>query len=133
MRIALRASWLVRAVVLSAVFVLVGQARFVHAGRHGAFSFFAHLIALDQSDRERLDRGDVLVRVLPARDGELAVFAASRVNAPPDALISWTRRIEELKESRFAPVVRRFSDPPALHDLDDHQRRTGPAGKRACR
>lgn len=89
------------------------------AGQADPFAFFRHLTALDQSDRDRLDRRDVLVRTLRAGDAELAVFAAARLHAAPEALVAWTGEIEAFKTSRFAPLVRRFSTPPVLDDLQD--------------
>src|SRR5687768_3798355 len=67
----------------------------VHAasanGGHGdPFAFFRSVIVLDAADRERLDRDDVIVHVLPSRDGELGVFAASRLDAPAESLVAWT-------------------------------------------
>lgn len=82
------------------------------------FEYLAPSIVVSAEDRARLDRGQVLVRTLPARDGRLAVFAASRVSAAPELLILWTRAIAELKRSRFVQAVGRFSDPPLLGDLD---------------
>ena len=70
------------------------------------------------SDRARLDRGDVMVRVLPSRDGQLGVFASSRLGVPAEALVTWMGAIAELKQSKFVLAVRRFSDPPVLEDLD---------------
>ena len=85
--------------------------------RADPFAFF-HPHVVDAADRERLDRGDVVVRVLPARDGELGVFAASRLDAPPETLVTWTHAIAQLKQSVFVLAIRRFSDPPVLDDLD---------------
>ena len=65
------------------------------------FSFFSPVVTLDSSERQRIDRGEVFVRILPARDGEVAVFAASRFDADPDALVRWTKAIEVLKRSPF--------------------------------
>jgi hypothetical protein len=87
------------------------------AGGGNPFAFFEPDIVVSPPDRHRLDSGETLVRVLPGSGGQVAVFAASRVNATPEQLIARMRDIEGLKRSRFAPVVRRFSDPPALGDL----------------
>lgn len=89
-----------------------------HARRADPFAFFHPDVTVDAADRERLDRGDVVVRVLPSRDGQLSVFASSRLDAPAEALVTWTRAIAELKQSKFVRAVRRFSDPPVLEDLD---------------
>lgn len=81
------------------------------------FDFLAPWIVVSAADRARLDRDQVLARVLPGRDGQVAVFVATRLNAPPDALVAWTRAITELKRSKFVLAIGRFSDPPAASDL----------------
>jgi hypothetical protein len=82
------------------------------------FAFFSPVVAISANDRQRIDRGEVIVRILPARDGEVAVFAASRFDAHPDALVRWTQKIEALKRGPFVVAIRRFSQPPVLSDLD---------------
>lgn len=83
------------------------------------FEFFAPWVAVSEADRRRLDRDEVVVRVLSGEDGQLAAFVATRLNAQPDALVAWIRAIAELKRSKFVLAVGRFSDPPQLSDLDD--------------
>jgi hypothetical protein len=82
------------------------------------FSFFSPAITIDAAERDRIDGGEIIVRALPARDGEVAVFAASRFDAEPEALVRWTKAIEVFKRSPFVVAIRRFSDPPVLSDLD---------------
>lgn len=82
------------------------------------FAFLAPAIAVSNSDRRRLDRDETIVRTLRGDDGQVAVFTATRLKAPPEALVTWTRAITELKRSKFVLAARRFSDPPALSDLD---------------
>ena len=82
------------------------------------FSFFSPVVTIDPAERERIDHGEVVVRILPARDAEVAVFAASRFDAEPEALVRWTKAIEALKRSPFVVAIRRFSHPPVLSDLD---------------
>jgi hypothetical protein len=81
------------------------------------FEFFAPSVVLSEEDRERLDRDEPVVQTLPGGGGQLAVLAATRLDAPPDALVAWTRRIAELKQSRFVLAIGRFSDPPSPADL----------------
>jgi hypothetical protein len=88
---------------------------------HGPSELFASLtpgLRIDAAQRISLDRGEVIVKALPARDRELAVFAAVRLNAPPERLIAWMREIATLQRGRHVPVIVRFSDPPRLEDLD---------------
>jgi hypothetical protein len=86
--------------------------------RTDPFAFFQPDVVVGAADRERLDHGDVVVRVLPSRDGQLGVFVSSGLDAPAEALVTWTRAIAELKQGKFVLAVRRFSDPPAIEDLD---------------
>lgn len=82
------------------------------------FTFLEPTVRVSQADRTRLDTGDVIARVLPADDGHVAFFAAARLKARPEALIEWTRAIDELKRGSMALAVGRFSDPIADSDLD---------------
>jgi hypothetical protein len=87
--------------------------------RSDPFQFLAPSVVVSAVDRERIDRDEVLARVLSGKSGQLAVFVATRLDAPPDALVTWMRAIAELKRSEFVLAIGRFSDPPRLSDLDD--------------
>lgn len=86
--------------------------------RDGPFAFLRPWVAVSQGDLERVDAGEVIVRTLPGKNGQLAVFGIARLHAPPDRLVAWTHAIADLKRSPFVLAVRRFSDPPELEDLD---------------
>lgn len=81
------------------------------------FAFFSPSVRLTPADLAELDGGSVIVRSLPADDGHLAVFAATRISAPPAALFGWTREIAALKRGPMVLAVGRFSDPPSLADV----------------
>jgi hypothetical protein len=83
------------------------------------FAFFEPTVVMSSAERDRLDRGDTIVHMLPGSDGHIAVFAAAGLNATPERLLERMQQIERLKKSRFVPVVRRFSNPPVLEDLAD--------------
>lgn len=82
------------------------------------FEFLAPGVVVSGADRARLDDDQVVARVLSGKSGQLAVFVATRMNAPPDALVAWTRAIAELKRSKFVLAIGRFSDPPRPSDLE---------------
>jgi hypothetical protein len=82
------------------------------------FSFLEPVVTLSPSERQRIDAGEVVAQILPAHDGEIAVFAASKLDAESETLVRWTQAIESLKQSPFVIAIRRFSDPPVLSDLD---------------
>jgi hypothetical protein len=82
------------------------------------FAFFEPWVKLSASERSHLDQDDVIVRMLPADDGHVAVFAATRLNAPPESLLQWTRAIESFRQGLQVVAVGRFSQPVADSDLD---------------
>ena len=104
----------------AAVVIAVGTGSFGGAQESPSnpFEFLAPWIVVSREDRARLDRDQTLARTLPAADGQLAVFVATRLNAQPDALAAWTRAIAELKRSKFVLAIGRFSDPPSPSDLE---------------
>lgn len=68
-------------------------------------------------ERAKLDRGEVVVRLLPHGPGDVAVFAAVRVQADGPRLVAWVNDIAALKKSAYVKGIARFSDPPVLDDL----------------
>jgi hypothetical protein len=82
------------------------------------FAFFQPSVVVDVDERRQLDRGKPIARVVPAKDLEVAIFAAVPVNISGDRLVAWMRRIEELKRSAYVLAIGRFSDPPRIEDLD---------------
>jgi hypothetical protein len=83
----------------------------------GPLAFLRPAVTLTADEHARVDRGETVVRVLPGIDGQIAVFAASRLDAPPERMLERMRQIDQLKTSRFVPIVRRFSSPPVMADL----------------
>lgn len=112
-----RGDWAALVIVLFALVVVTARAIQVPQVPADPFAFFQPSAALTPSDRQRLERGDVVVRILPARDGQLAVFAAAALDSTPDTLIERIQAIEQLKKSPFVPIVKRFSDPPIIEDF----------------
>lgn len=104
-----------------AIALLLEAGSFARAQWEGAgpFEFLAPGIVVSDAERAHLDRDQVVARVLSGKDGQLAVFVATRLNAPPDALAAWTRAIAELKRSKFVMAIGRFSDPPQPGDVED--------------
>jgi hypothetical protein len=103
--------------VLAGVVVLAGVAVAATSQPVDPFAFFRPWVEVTAADRAKLDAGEVFVRTLPADGRNLAIFAAARIDAGPDALVAWTNAIKAFKESEHVVAVRRFSDPPVLDDL----------------
>jgi hypothetical protein len=76
-------------------------------------------VSLSSRERRALSNGEVIGRALSAQDGQVAVFATTQLRTNPEALVTATRAIADLKKSRFVVAIRRFSDPPLLTDLDE--------------
>jgi hypothetical protein len=83
-----------------------------------SFRWFEPETTLSPDDLQRLGRGDVIVRPLPSRSGQLGVFATTQIAAQPDVFVEWVRNIGQLKHSPQVPATGRFSDPPVPGDLD---------------
>lgn len=94
---------------------LAGQGR---PAESDPFAFFSSIVTVAPAERQRIDAGDVLVRVLPASGNEVAVFAASRLDDDAESVVRWTEAIEQLKQGPFVRAIKRFSEPPVLSDLD---------------
>lgn len=82
------------------------------------FSFLAPQVVLTASDRRHLADGEIVARTLEGGSGQVAAFAISRVDVPPESLLAATRAIEDLKRSSFVTGIKRFSNPPRLEDLE---------------
>jgi hypothetical protein len=105
--------------VFAATMAIAGWAVVVTAGQAvDPFAFFDPSVKISANELARLDQDDVIVRMFPADDGQVAVFAATRLNAPPEALLQWTRAIESFRQGTQVVAVGRFSDPVADSDLD---------------
>jgi hypothetical protein len=101
--------WLL--IIAAAGGVLAAQAR-------DPFAFYSPGLDLSPRERSMLRRGEAIVKMLPYGERELATFSAVQANVTGDRLAQWVHAIEDLKRSASVPALGRFSDPPALGDLD---------------
>ena len=83
------------------------------------FGFLSPDIAVGLDERQRLERGETVVKVLPGRDGYLALSAIVKVEATTARVVAWTSQVEKLQKGKDVPEVGRFSTPPHLRDLDE--------------
>jgi hypothetical protein len=81
------------------------------------FEFLHPTIQLSAEERRQLDERDVVLRILPAKDRELAAFAAGSINAGADALLASVRDIVDLKRGPMVPQIGRFSAQPTNQDV----------------
>jgi len=79
----------------------------------------APCVTVSSHERQALARGETVGRTLPAHQGHVALFAATRIAAGAETLVEATRGIADLKKSSFVSAIKRFSDPPQLSDLDE--------------
>jgi hypothetical protein len=104
--------------LISGILIVRGSTAAVSDIPRDPFAWLQPVVHIDSAARGRIARGEVIVQILPAGDGELGVFAASRLDADPEMLAVWADSIADLKKSPYVLAVRRFSDPPVLDDLD---------------
>jgi hypothetical protein len=108
----------VRRSLTAAAIVAFATASLVHpSSLQGPLEFFHPELTVTAADRVKLEAGQPIVKTLESGDGEVAVFSAMNIGIGGDRLVAWVRRIQALKQGRYAPTVRRFSQPPVLDDL----------------
>jgi hypothetical protein len=107
--------WL--ALVSSVIVVLAPAGTAVMAARTDPFSALAAVAPITTEDRERLEAGQVVAKILPADGHELALLAVVSTTAAPEDLARSAADIVHLKMGPMVPEVGRFSSPPRLEDL----------------
>lgn len=113
-----RSSLVLVAILVAGVAIDTAARRGVEMqGGRDPFAFLSPPVVLDRSAREGLERGEAVARILESDGAQLAIVAAAPLDAPPEALVEWTRAIAALKRSRFVLAIGRFSDPPQMSDL----------------
>src|ERR1700732_2861537 len=76
-------------------------------------------LGLSRADISRLDRGETLGRLLPAKDDrEIGVMGAVRIKASKDDFLSWYRNVNNLRDSPVIEKVGVFHDPPGAGDVE---------------
>jgi hypothetical protein len=81
------------------------------------FEFLQPTIRFSADERTQLDKRGIVLRILPAKDHELAAVAAGALNVGSDALLASVRDIVDLKRSPLVPQIGRFSPQPTAQDL----------------
>jgi len=84
----------------------------------GPLAVLEPCVSLAPAEQRALGNGAVVSRALPANDRQVALFAATRIDADAETFVTATRAIADLKKSSFVVANQRFSDPPKLADLD---------------
>jgi hypothetical protein len=87
------------------------------ASSEDPFAFLRPSIQFSEDELHKLDDRQVVVKILPADDHELAAMAAASLEAGPDALVRSINHMVELKKSALIPELGRFSPRPTLDDL----------------
>ena len=84
------------------------------------FALFRPTAIVSATERQQLDQGVPLVRILAADGQELAALAA--VAIAPDQSVgraaAWIRQVDDLRANRYVLAAGRFSMPPRIEDLD---------------
>ena len=82
-------------------------------------TFFKNQPKLSDSDIQKIDRGEIVTKVLDSSDQYgLLVFGAVYVKAPIEKFADVYRDVEKLQQEKVYLVVKKLSDPPRLSDFD---------------
>lgn len=81
------------------------------------FAFLSPDLVVSPAERASLDRGETLVKVLPGRDGYLALSAIVKIDAPADRVVAWMGDVERTQRGKYVAEIGRFSAAPQLDDL----------------
>ena len=84
-------------------------------------TFLRDRVALKETELADIQRGKAIAKVLPSERQEVAVLGVILVNASADFFVERFRDIESYKKGTSVPVVKKFSDPPRIEDLDQLQ------------
>lgn len=97
---------------------LLGATGQAGRGAQTPFWWFEPDATMSSEDIQRMARGEVVVKPLSAKSGQLGVFAATELRQSPDVFVAWIRQISQLQRSKAIAASGRFSEPPVLQDLD---------------
>lgn len=84
----------------------------------GLATFLSDRVGLKDMDLADIRRGKAIAKVLPSEKQEVAVLGFVLVNASADFFVERFRDIESYKKGTSVPIVKKFSDPPRIEDLD---------------
>ena len=84
-------------------------------------TFLRERVALKETELADIRREKAIAKVLPSDKQEVAVLGIVLVNASPDFFVERFRDTESYKKGTSVPVVKKFSDPPGIQDLDQLQ------------
>lgn len=112
------ASWCAATLLLPTLLAPDRQPRSAISASRDPFATFRPWVEITQDDRARVDRGEILVHVLPADDRQVAVLGVLAIKTDPDTFVAHMENIEALRTNPpRVPVTKRFSQPPVRSDL----------------
>ena len=100
----------------SSIVMLLGAGLGIAAAQSSAFDVLG---PFSPARRPAIEAGHPVVELTSESDVDVALIGAARTTADDARLVSWFREVEQLQRGKYIPVVRRFSNPPHIQDLDD--------------
>ena len=88
-----------------------------HTGSPDPFAFFSSTFQINASDRQRIERGETIVNIVPAKGHEISIVAITQTTMSPERLVQWSSDIEKLKATPQVLRVKRLSAKPALDEF----------------
>ena len=81
------------------------------------FAFLSPTVQISVADRQRIERGETIVNVLPSRGHEISMVAITLASMSPERLAAWASDIERLKATPGVHRVKRLSAEPAASEF----------------
>jgi hypothetical protein len=108
-----------RPVVLAIALLSISPSAHPYPADFDPFAILKPDVVIDAEERQALDGRKVVLKILPARQREVAVLAAGSVNATSAELSARVNDVVGLTRGPLIPQIGRFSNPPVLKDLDE--------------
>ena len=81
------------------------------------FAFLSPTIQISAADRARIERGETIVNIIPAKGHEISMVAISPTTMSPERLVQWSSDTERLKATPQVLRVKRLSAKPGLDEF----------------
>lgn len=98
-------------------FFLSASPEIINSQSHDPFSFLSPTIQVSAADRARIERGETIVNIIPAKNHEVSMVAVTPTTMSPERLVQWSSDTERLKATPQVLSVKRLSAKPALDEF----------------
>jgi hypothetical protein len=88
-----------------------------HTGSADPFAFFSPTIQISAADRQRIERGETIVNIVPGKGYDVAMVVITQTTMTPERLVAWTIDMERLKSTPAVLRIKKLSPEPAAAEF----------------